>query len=84
MCRPAATFPIQSLNEKFRHKLDFLDAMGAWFGGMRSKAKNRMIVVGDLNVAPLPTDVWSHKQLLKVVSHTPAEVERLRSRAGLA
>jgi exodeoxyribonuclease-3 len=36
-----------------------------------------MIMVGDLNVAPLPTDVWSHKQLLKVVSHTPEEVERL-------
>jgi exodeoxyribonuclease-3 len=35
-----------------------------------------MILVGDLNVAPLPTDVWSHKQLLRVVSHTPAEVER--------
>jgi exodeoxyribonuclease-3 len=63
-------------NEKFRHKLDFLEAMSAWFGGMRSKQKNRMIIVGDLNVAPLPTDVWSHKQLLKVVSHTPAEVER--------
>ena len=30
----------------------------------------------DLNIAPLQTDVWSHKQLLKVVSHTPAEVER--------
>jgi exodeoxyribonuclease-3 len=36
-----------------------------------------MILVGDLNVAPLPTDVWSHRQLLKVVSHTPVEVERL-------
>jgi exodeoxyribonuclease III len=36
-----------------------------------------MIMVGDFNVAPLPTDVWSHKQLLKVVSHTPDEVERL-------
>ena len=68
--------PDPALNEKFRHKLDFLEAMSAWFGGMRGKAKNRMIVVGDLNVAPLPTDVWSHKQLLKVVSHTPAETER--------
>ena len=67
--------PDPALNEKFRHKLDFLEAMSAWFGGMRAKAKNRMIVVGDLNVAPLPTDVWSHKQLLKVVSHTPAETE---------
>ena len=62
------------------HKLDFLDAMTAWFGGYRAKAKNRMILVGDLNVAPLPTDVWSHKQLLKVVSHTPPETERLEQR----
>jgi exodeoxyribonuclease-3 len=69
--------PDPALNEKFRHKLDFLDAMETWFKTMRGKAKNRMIMVGDLNVAPLPTDVWSHKQLLKVVSHTPAETERL-------
>jgi exodeoxyribonuclease-3 len=50
--------------------------MEAWYGGMRDKRKKRMILVGDLNVAPLPTDVWSHKQLLKVVSHTPDEVTR--------
>ncbi|MBZ0324829.1 MAG: exodeoxyribonuclease III, partial [Alphaproteobacteria bacterium] len=31
----------------------------------------------DLNVAPLETDVWSHKQLLNVVSHTPVEVDHL-------
>ena len=68
--------PDPELNEKFRHKLDFLEAMDFWFRSMRGKRKNRMIMVGDLNVAPLPTDVWSHKQLLKVVSHTPAEVER--------
>jgi exodeoxyribonuclease III len=36
-----------------------------------------MIAVGDLNIAPLENDVWSHKQLLTVVSHTPVEVERL-------
>jgi exodeoxyribonuclease-3 len=68
--------PDPVLNPKFRHKLDFLEAMHAWFRGMRGKRTNRMILVGDLNVAPLPTDVWSHKQLLRVVSHTPAEVER--------
>ena len=68
--------PDPSLNPKFRHKLDFLEAMEAWFAGLRGKRGNRMILVGDLNVAPLETDVWSHKQLLKVVSHTPAEVER--------
>jgi exodeoxyribonuclease-3 len=36
-----------------------------------------MVLVGDLNVAPLEQDVWSHKQMLKVISHTPVEVEKL-------
>ena len=35
------------------------------------------ILVGDLNIAPFEHDVWSHKQLLKVVSHTPIEVEKM-------
>ena len=35
------------------------------------------ILVGDLNIAPLENDVWSHKQLLKIVSHTPVETEGL-------
>lgn len=33
------------------------------------------ILVGDLNIAPLENDVWSHKQLLKIISHTPVETE---------
>ena len=33
--------------------------------------------MGDLNIAPLEHDVWSHKQLLSVVSHTPPETEGL-------
>jgi exodeoxyribonuclease-3 len=69
--------PDPALNHRFRHKLDFLEALAAWFEAMDGKRNARMILVGDLNVAPLPTDVWSHRQLLKVVSHTPAEVERL-------
>lgn len=69
--------PDPAINDKFAHKLDFLDEMTGWFSelGPRSKA----IVVGDLNVAPTENDVWSHKQLLKVVSHTPIEVEKLNS-----
>ncbi|MBL26534.1 MAG: exodeoxyribonuclease III [Rhodospirillaceae bacterium] len=59
-------------NPKFAHKLDFLSEMAAWSEELGSD--NRSIVVGDLNVAPLETDVWSHKQLLNVVSHTPVEV----------
>ncbi len=35
------------------------------------------ILLGDFNVAPYEHDVWSHKALLKVVSHTPIETEKL-------
>lgn len=62
-------------NPKFDHKLKFLDEMTGHFGGRFKDDKN--IVVGDLNIAPSEHDVWSHKQLLKVVSHTPIEVEAL-------
>jgi exodeoxyribonuclease-3 len=68
--------PDPDANDKFAHKLAFLDEMTEWFA-KEHKSKNRAILVGDLNIAPLETDVWSHKQLLKVVSHTPVEVERL-------
>lgn len=61
-------------NDKFAHKLAFLDEMADWSGARRSRP---VILVGDLNVAPLETDVWSHAALLKVVSHTPVEVARL-------
>lgn len=69
--------PNPETNEKFQHKLDFLDEATRWFKNRKSKKTNRLILVGDLNIAPLEHDVWSHKQLLKVVSHTPIEVERL-------
>lgn len=68
--------PDPEKNDKFAHKLDFLDEMTDWFPANRSAGK-KMILVGDLNIAPLETDVWSHKQMLKVVSHTPVEVEKL-------
>ena len=61
-------------NPKFAHKLDFLEEMKA-LSSVHSDTPS--ILVGDLNIAPLETDVWSHKQLLKVVSHTPIETEGL-------
>jgi exodeoxyribonuclease III len=64
------------VNPKFAHKLQFLDELAAWFAEERREGPP-MIAVGDLNIAPLEADVWSHKQLLSVVSHTPVEVERL-------
>jgi exodeoxyribonuclease-3 len=67
--------PDPALNDKFAHKLAFLDELTSYFGAVDRRGRS-MIVVGDLNVAPLEHDVWSHKQLLDVVSHTPVEVER--------
>ncbi len=68
--------PDPAVNPKFAHKLAFLDEMHADVT-LRPKASDRAIMVGDLNVAPLECDVWSHKQLLSVVSHTPVECEKL-------
>jgi exodeoxyribonuclease III len=68
--------PDPDANPKFAHKLQFLDEVTAWFAAERRRDRP-VVAVGDLNIAPLETDVWSHKQLLTVVSHTPVEVERL-------
>ncbi|MBE7636200.1 exodeoxyribonuclease III [Sneathiella sp. P13V-1] len=64
--------PDPEQNDKFEHKLNFMSEVRDWFKE-RKADDNRFILVGDLNVAPLESDVWSHKQLLKVVSHTPIE-----------
>ena len=64
----------RTVNEKFGHKLDTLTEMRDHF---RANLPEKSILVGDLNIAPREDDVWSHKQLLKVVSHTPIEVEHL-------
>lgn len=67
--------PDVAANPKFAFKLDFVDWMNQYF----RKNKNPAIIVGDFNIAPLEHDVWSHKQLLNVVSHTPVEVEKLNA-----
>jgi exodeoxyribonuclease III len=68
--------PDPAVNAKFAHKLAFLDEMHA-NDALRPPVSERAIIVGDLNVAPLECDVWSHKQLLSVVSHTPIECAKL-------
>jgi exodeoxyribonuclease-3 len=69
--------PDPKVNPKFQHKLDFLREMEECFGKERKRRDQPVVLVGDLNVAPLENDVWSHKQLLDVVSHTPVETELL-------
>ena len=66
--------PDPKANVKFAHKLGFMDEQAAWWA--KADKKTSRILVGDLNVAPLEHDVWSHKQMLDVVSHTPVEVEK--------
>jgi len=67
--------PDISLNDKFDHKLKFVDWMSDFFATQKNK---KIIILGDMNIAPLEHDVWSHKQLLKIVSHTPIEVEKMK------
>ncbi|HTV33489.1 MAG TPA: exodeoxyribonuclease III [Methylocella sp.] len=75
--------PDPALNPKFAHKLAFLDAMTQWTK-VSKIGEGDSVLVGDLNIAPLETDVWNHKALLSVVSHTPVEVDKLTllQRAG--
>jgi exodeoxyribonuclease-3 len=68
--------PDPLINPKFGHKLSFLDEMTK-SESLHPGENERSILVGDLNVAPHEHDVWSHKQLLNVVSHTPIECEKL-------
>ena len=71
--------PDSAANPKFAHKLDFLDEMAAWFAPGGGAPEGPSILVGDLNVAPGEHDVWSHRQLLRIVSHTPVETAKLRA-----
>jgi exodeoxyribonuclease-3 len=68
--------PDPEINPRFAHKLDFLEKLEAYFA-RRSREDPDIVAVGDFNIAPHENDVWSHKQLLKVVSHTPVETEGL-------
>jgi len=66
--------PDREINPKFGQKLDFLERMAQW----ADRIDRPTLIVGDFNIAPpREDDVWNHKSLLKIVSHTPIEVEHL-------
>jgi exodeoxyribonuclease-3 len=67
--------PDREVNPKFGQKMDFIERMTRWSEGLKEPA----VIVGDFNVAPLECDVWNHKALLDVVSHTPMEVDALNA-----
>ncbi len=66
--------PDPKLNQKFKHKLKFLDELISW---STSKTFKKTILCGDFNIAPSPEDVWSHKQLKNTISHTEIERRKL-------
>jgi len=68
--------PDPEVNPRFAHKLEFLARLKT-YATRRAREHTPIILAGDFNIAPREADVWSHKQLLKVVSHTPAEVQAL-------
>jgi exodeoxyribonuclease-3 len=74
--------PDRVLNPKFDHKLDFFERLTGEMATRDPKAA--LAIVGDLNVAPGEFDVWSHRQMSRIVSHTPVEVEAMeRLKASL-
>ena len=68
--------PNAETNPKFAHKLQFLDEMTTWCAERADKGAKR-IMVGDFNIAPLETDVWDHKKLKNIITHTEIEINRL-------
>lgn len=73
----------REVNPKFDHKLDFYERLTREMGA-RDPARP-LLLTGDLNIAPGEHDVWNHRHMSKVVSHTPLEVEtmeRLRTSLG--
>ena len=70
-----ADVPDPVLNPHFAHKLQFVDDISEYFRGMKDTEKH--IILGDFNIAPYEHDVWSHKQLQNVISHTAVEIEKM-------
>jgi exodeoxyribonuclease-3 len=75
--------PDPSENDKFAHKLAFLREMADWARTSGLKAR-KAILVGDMNVAPLESDVWNHKRLLRSVGHSPVESAHMAELLGAA
>lgn len=77
--------PDRALNAKFDHKMDFYERLTAEVA--RRDRSAPLLLAGDFNIAPGENDVWNHRYMSKVVSHTPIEVEtltRLQATGGFA
>jgi len=74
---PAGGDVADRASPKFDHKLDFYERLTGEMARRRPEAP--LVLAGDLNVAPGEHDVWNHRFMSKVVSHTPAEVAAMQA-----
>jgi DNA polymerase I len=59
---------------KFQYKLRFFQALRKWIADNYSP-KDKLLIVGDLNIAPLRTDVWDIGKFKNVPTYHPLEHE---------
>lgn len=68
--------PDPAVNPKFAYKLGYLSAVAEGLRALHSP-EDPAVLMGDFNVAPLPSDVWNHRRMLRIITHTPVEVDHL-------
>ena len=72
--------PDPRINSKFADKLSFIDDTADYFAGAFG-FRDAVVLTGDLNIAPLPSDVWDHHKMQKRIGHTDLDIaamDRLR------
>lgn len=72
--------PDPRINDKFADKLSFIDCAADHFAAAHG-FRDRVVLTGDLNIAPLPCDVWDHHKMSRRIGHTDhdiAAIDRLR------
>jgi exodeoxyribonuclease III len=72
--------PDPRVNNKFADKLKFVDDAADYFAGSYG-FRDFVLLTGDLNIAPLPSDVWDHHKMMKRIGHTDLDIaamDRLR------
>ncbi len=57
----------------FRYKLEFLGRLGDWLAGRFSPPRERLILAGDMNVAPRDLDVFDPQRMRDKVTCHPEE-----------
>ncbi len=72
--------PDPRINDKFADKLKFIDDTADHFAAAYG-FRDPVVLTGDLNIAPLPSDVWDHHKMQKRIGHTDLDIaamDRLR------